>query len=154
MFNLLVWFTGSLQLKKYKRRELDLWVLPVDCRVNGRYCGKCCYNTEMPLTRSDIDRIKRLGFKENYFTVYRNGIPHLKNVNGHCVFLDPETGMCRIYKYRPLGCRLYPLVYSLDSRRVIVDSECPKSRSIDEKLIRRYIPLLRRLVMEVYKLKI
>lgn len=125
--------------------------LKLPCRLpSGKFCAKCCYDTEMPLTRRDIERIKRLGYPEEYFVAKgRDGIPRLKNINGHCVFLDPETGKCRIYPWRPLGCRLYPLV-CMPGYGVIIDPECPLASMVDEDTIRRLKHHVKKLVREVY----
>ena len=133
------------------RAQPRLPALKLPCRLpSGRFCAKCCYSTEMPLTREDIERIKSLGYPEEYFVVRgSDGVPRLRNVDGHCVFLDPETGRCRIYPWRPLGCRLYPLV-CIPGRGVAVDPECPLSHLVDEKTVRRLERYVRELVRRVY----
>ncbi len=104
----------------------------------------------MPLTRSDIERIKSLGYSEDYFVVYdEDGIPRLRNVDGHCVFLDPETGACKIYPWRPMGCRLYPLV-CVPGVGVTVDPECPLANRIPRRVIKAFEKHVKRLVKEVY----
>jgi len=86
-------------------------------------CVKCCIETEMELTRSDIERIKKLGYKLKDFTV-KNGRDHyLKNHNGKCVFL--RDNRCVIYSYRPEGCRLYPLIFDEDSGKAALHEFCP-----------------------------
>jgi Fe-S-cluster containining protein len=90
------------------------------------YCGRCCISTEMILFRDDIERIKSLGFKLEDFTEFRDGFYRLKNVNGRCVFLS-SGNKCRIYSFRPIGCRVYPLIYSLDEGPIF-DSECPLTK--------------------------
>ena len=107
------------------------YVVKVSCVLpNGKFCAKCCYGTKMPLTREDVNRIKKLGFKLKDFTCWRNNVLTLKNVNGRCIFLDVETGKCKIYEHRPLGCRLYPLIYDTDNGEVLVDKYCPKSEEV------------------------
>lgn len=49
-------------------------------------CVKCCLNTEMLLSNSDIVRIRGLGFSEDFFIVKKNGNRQLKNLSGRCVF--------------------------------------------------------------------
>ncbi len=111
---------------------------PVNCKLNnGKFCGKCCLNTEMPLTKDDIKRIEKLGYPKEYFITYKNGIPRLRNINGHCIFLDIQTRKCKIYEHRPTGCRLYPLVYDAEKRGVIVDNLCPKAKEIPEKDVKK-----------------
>ncbi len=104
----------------------------------------------MPLTKEDIERIEKLGYSRSYFVqVDENGIPRLRNVNGHCVFLDPRTGRCKIYPYRPLGCRLYPLVY-VPGEGVIVDPLCPKARQVPKDIIDKYSRYVIKLIKTIY----
>ena len=122
--------------------------LPIDCKISdNEYCGKCCFKTEMLLTRLDISRIKSLGYREDYFVNRGGEIPKLKNVNGKCVFLDEETKACKIYPYRPLGCRLYPLIYNVKEDKVEVDSLCPKRNSISKSKVKKYERFVRELVV-------
>ncbi|MEM1553965.1 MAG: YkgJ family cysteine cluster protein [Thermoproteota archaeon] len=86
-------------------------------------CVKCCVETEMLLLEEDVERIMRTGFEYEYFVVNRDGWLYLKNVKGMCVFNDGEK--CLIYENRPLGCRLYPLVYDEDQGIITLDEYCP-----------------------------
>jgi len=130
-------------------------------------CDMCCgTGPNVSLTGYDVVRMAKLlrmdwkSFLKAYVNVIVADIfvfMSIKGEHGKCPFLHYKPSgetLCIVYPARPLRCRLYPLVYSVDSKRVIVDPECPRSKSIDEKLIKRYIPLLRRLVEEVYKLKV
>lgn len=85
-------------------------------------CIKCCLNTEMPLSNSDIARIKGLGFKD-FFITKRNGTRQLKNFMGRCVFHNGQR--CTIYSDRPEGCRLYPAIFDADKEKIILDEHCP-----------------------------
>ena len=120
----------------------------VDCRVNGRFCAQCCYGTEMVLTLEDIERITAAGYRLEEFAEYRGGFVRLRNVDGHCVFLDPATGRCRIYPVRPLGCRLYPLVYDPVRDEVLVDDLCPRADEVRRAVgdPNRYRYVMRRLL--------
>lgn len=86
-------------------------------------CGICCVGTEMELLAEDIRRIVEAGYKLEDFAVERDGVYRLKNVDGHCVFYEPTSRSCKIYPIRPVGCRLYPLIF--DGRGVDVDKTCP-----------------------------
>ena len=86
-------------------------------------CVKCCLNTEMPLSRSDIVRIRSLGFSENSFVVERNGNRQLRNSEGRCVFHNGQR--CTIYCDRPEGCRLYPVVFDQETEEAVTDRHCP-----------------------------
>ena len=86
-------------------------------------CVKCCLNTEMELSSSDIVRIRGLGFSEDFFIVKKNGNRQLKNLSGRCVFNNGQR--CTIYNYRPEGCRLYPAIFYEDTGETDLDSYCP-----------------------------
>ena len=91
------------------------------CRLAG--CEKCCYNTHMTLTPRDVERLEALGYKLEEFAVCEEGVCRLRNVDGHCYFLEPGRG-CRVYRARPLGCRLYPVV-CVEGEGLAVDAVCP-----------------------------
>ncbi|WP_048192428.1 YkgJ family cysteine cluster protein [Pyrolobus fumarii] len=91
------------------------------CRLYG--CEKCCYETRMPLTRSDMERLENLGYSRDYFAICDDAECRLRNIEGHCVFLEPGEG-CRIYPQRPLGCRIYPVI-CVEGEGLAVDAYCP-----------------------------
>ncbi len=106
----------------------------------------------MPLTSRDVERLKKLGYRVEYFAIKTSdGVWRLRNIDGHCVFLDAKTGACRVYPYRPEGCRLYPLVYDADNGSVAVDNECPLARCIPVDAAKRLEKSVIRLVEEIYK---
>jgi Fe-S-cluster containining protein len=104
----------------------------------------------MPLTPDDIERIRGLGYPTDYFVERgADGVPRLRNVNGHCVFLEPSTGRCRIYPWRPVGCRLYPLV-CVPGQGVTLDPECPRASRVPVTAVKRLAPYVAELVKRVY----
>jgi len=108
----------------------------------------------MMLLEEDVKRIMKLGYKFNDFAyIDEEGFIRLKNRDGHCVFLDVESCKCRIYEFRPIGCRLYPIVY-VEGVGVVIDSECPASNTItiEEVLVKAKILLqvISRLKREAY----
>jgi len=102
----------------------------------------------MPLSRRDIIRIEKLGYKLNEFAVNIDGKYILKNINGHCYFLDERDMKCKIYEYRPIGCRIYPVVY-VEGGYIGVDDECPSANTVTKREIYRKKACLIMLVMEV-----
>jgi len=76
----------------------------------------------MPLTRIDIKRISKLGYRSKDFIIRRKRERYLKNLNGKCFFLG-DNG-CRIYSSRPDGCRLYPLVYDENTGQAVIHDFC------------------------------
>jgi len=116
------------------------------CRKHG--CDACCRATEMPLTSSDIERLRGLGFEQRYFAEEKDGWLQLKNTaGGRCFFL--HDGLCSVYPYRPEGCALYPVVLDLDARRAVVDPECPHGdgrpvTKTQEGRVRRLVERLQR----------
>jgi len=110
-------------------------------------CVACCIETEMPLTEDDLKRIEKLGFKRSDFTIEAEGETRLKNKAKKCFFL--EDNRCKIYESRPEGCRIYPLVYDVDSHRFVYDPVCPHSTEFkgtreDKDRLKRLIRKLER----------
>ena len=93
----------------------------IPCMINS--CVKCCIETRMPLTSFDIERISKQGYRIKDFVVKRRRERQLKNVNGRCVFLG-DNG-CKIYSFRPEGCRLYPLVFNENNGKCFIHDFCP-----------------------------
>ncbi|MFW9969204.1 MAG: YkgJ family cysteine cluster protein [Candidatus Odinarchaeota archaeon] len=56
----------------------------------------------------------------------KNGNFQIKNFEKHCVFLDYSTKKCKIYRYRPQGCRFYPLIYDIQNNNCAFDKDCPR----------------------------
>lgn len=99
------------------------------------HCGICCEKTEMMLSEADIARLERLGYERPTFVRYDgHGFARLKNRQGFCVFYDVAKHRCRIYKHRPLGCQLYPVVYG---EQALVDDLCPMRNTASKAEIRR-----------------
>ncbi len=99
-------------------------------------CGKCCERTEMPLSIADVKRLKKAGYKlEEFAFMDKDGYIRLKNKGKWCYFYDPEKKVCKIYEYRPLGCRLYPIIYC-DGVGIIVDEICPMKDTFSEVELR------------------
>jgi Fe-S-cluster containining protein len=94
-------------------------------------CGKCCLETEMILSQQDIELIKNCHpvnlRKQDFVFKSNNDQFQLKNIKGHCVFLDYDSKNCSIYKYRPQGCRFYPLIFDMNEEKCRLDEDCPKN---------------------------
>ncbi|RLI05988.1 YkgJ family cysteine cluster protein [Candidatus Bathyarchaeota archaeon] len=118
----------------------------IPCRRHR--CNLCCVDTEMPLSRSDMSRIMKLGYNLKDFAVKTPEGWQLKNYSGRCVFLSEEG--CKIYPYRPEGCRLYPLIYDETSETVKFDDVCPYTDEFKttQEDIQRLINLLVQLEKE------
>jgi hypothetical protein len=65
-------------------------------------CVTCCRETEMPLSRVDIQRMIELGHRLKAFAANSGNERRLKNQNGQCIFLSADG--CTIYSHRPDGC--------------------------------------------------
>ncbi|MCW3997713.1 MAG: YkgJ family cysteine cluster protein [Candidatus Bathyarchaeota archaeon] len=95
-------------------------------------CGTCCQETEMLLSKKDIERLQKKGFSIKFFARnVKEGYITLRNLNGHCVFFDVKNIKCKVYRDRPIGCRLYPIIFD-EAKGVIVDKLCPAHRSWTE----------------------
>ena len=96
-------------------------------------CGVCCERTEMPLSKEDVERLEKLGFSREDFTVTGgDGLTRLRNVGDWCYFYDPEEKKCQVYEDRPLGCFIYPVIYSNDDG-VITDEICLMRHTISKR---------------------
>jgi Fe-S-cluster containining protein len=118
------------------------------------HCGICCEKTEMLLSNTDIERLEESGYYRQKFVQYdRHGIAKLKNRRGFCVFYDVEKCRCKIYKHRPLGCRIYPVIYS-EQEGIVVDDLCPMRNTVSKIELRgkgkKLIELLQRLDNEAH----
>jgi Fe-S-cluster containining protein len=115
-------------------------------------CGVCCEKTEMMLSNADVKRLEGMGYERQKFAGQdRHGFIRLRNRRGFCVFYDVERCRCRIYKHRPLGCRVYPVMYS-KQEGMIVDDLCPMISTVSKIELRRkgkkLMNLLRRIDAE------
>lgn len=96
-------------------------------------CGVCCRETEMLLSAKDIERLERKGYDRAFFMRFDSeGYATLRNHRGYCVFYDAGKRRCKVRAHRPLGCRIYPVIYDED-KGLTVDSICPSSGSVTEK---------------------
>jgi Fe-S-cluster containining protein len=94
------------------------------------HCGKCCEETEMLLSRADTKRLERAGYDTRKFARQdKDGYARLRNRHGFCVFYDVERRRCRVYRFRPLGCRVYPVIFS-EEEGVVVDDICPVRETV------------------------
>lgn len=123
--------------------------MPFQCNHDGT-CDDvrlCCIETEMTLTRADMERIDELGYdRAEYVTRTSDGFCQLRNINGACFFYDRETRLCVIYESRPEGCRYYPIVYDVRKRKCIADRDCPSRSTVTRDDIRDVCYKVRRLV--------
>ncbi|MFX0083965.1 MAG: YkgJ family cysteine cluster protein [Candidatus Hodarchaeota archaeon] len=94
-------------------------------------CGKCCLETEMILSQQDVELIRKKcpnNLKEQDFVFKNNNKKfQLKNMEGHCVFFDYSSKNCNIYKYRPQGCKFYPLIFDVNEGKCKLDEDCPRT---------------------------
>lgn len=113
------------------------------------HCGICCEKTEMMLSNADVERLERVGYDRQKFVRYdRHGFVRLKNCHGFCVFYDVKKSHCRIYKHRPLGCRIYPVIYS-EQEGIIVAGLCPMKNTVSEIELKRKGKKLKELLQKI-----
>jgi Fe-S-cluster containining protein len=103
----------------------------------------------MLLSRADIRRLERAGYDRKKFVRFnRQGFAQLRNSRGYCVFYQTAKHRCRVYRYRPLGCRIYPVIYS-EEDGVIVDDLCPLAGTVSKKEIMFKAEKLRSLLQKI-----
>jgi Fe-S-cluster containining protein len=87
----------------------------------------------MLLSSTDIERLERKGYGRDFFVRFDSeGYATLRNYRGCCVFYDAEKKRCKVRALRPLGCRIYPVIYD-EAKGIVVDSICPSQSSVTEK---------------------
>ena len=96
-------------------------------------CGLCCRTYRIPLTESDLVRLKQVVDPEACSTIafekhgQGGGLPtFMENGKGKgCCYLD-EDALCSVYGNRPLYCRTYPLIRdTYEGLEMSVDHTCP-----------------------------
>jgi len=102
----------------------------------------------MELSSDDIRRLEEAGYRRDQFSVLDNRVVRLVNVGGWCYFYSPVEGNCRVYKDRPLGCRLYPIVHSADDG-TIVDELCPNGHTVSKQELRTKGRILDKLLRKI-----
>ncbi|MCW4045197.1 MAG: YkgJ family cysteine cluster protein [Candidatus Bathyarchaeota archaeon] len=96
-------------------------------------CGVCCRETEMLLSNADIARLERKGYTKQFFVQYdKSGYATLRNHQGYCVFYNVEKRRCGVYADRPLGCRIYPVIYD-EEKGIVADTVCCSWETVTEK---------------------
>jgi len=111
-------------------------------------CGKCCKDTEMELSSDDIKRLEEMGYSLEEFAVIDNGVTRLRNVDGWCYFYRLADKKCRVYRKRPLGCYLYPVVHLINAG-AIVDELCPMGQTITEQELSTKGKILNKLLKKI-----
>lgn len=99
-------------------------------------CGICCKQTQMLLSKKDIKLLQKAGHNPKQFIhINKQGYAQLQNKQDYCIFYDAENRICKAYRQRPVGCRLYPIIYS-EEEGVIVDDICPTKESVTQAEIK------------------
>jgi Fe-S-cluster containining protein len=87
----------------------------------------------MMLSQEDIVLLEMTGYPSKKFQCHdRKGYVKLRNREGYCFFYDVEKRRCRAYALRPQGCRLYPVIYSVEDG-IILDELCPMGDTISSR---------------------
>jgi Fe-S-cluster containining protein len=91
----------------------------------------------MLLSNVDIELLEKAGHERGeYVRLDKKGYAKLRNRNGYCVFYDSVKHRCKAYRYRPLGCRIYPAIYS-EEDGVIVDDLCLEKSTVSADELKR-----------------
>jgi Fe-S-cluster containining protein len=103
----------------------------------------------MQLSETDIRLLEKTGCPRKQFVyVNKKGYAQLRNKKGYCIFYDTEKIACTAYGKRPMGCRLYPVVYSEDDG-VVTDDLCPEKLTVTETEIKRKTGTLKKLLHQI-----
>jgi hypothetical protein len=102
----------------------------------------------MELSSNDIKRLEETGYRLEEFAAIDDGVTRLRNVDGRCYFYSLAEKKCRVYRKRPLGCYLYPIVYLVDEGAT-VDELCPMAQTISEQELRTKGKILDKLLKKI-----
>jgi Fe-S-cluster containining protein len=87
----------------------------------------------MLLSQADIARLEKQGYSKDWFVRFDSeGYAFLRNRQGHCVFYEDKDRRCRVYAFRPAGCRVYPVIFD-EEKGIIVDYICNAQETISEE---------------------
>jgi len=93
------------------------FVLPANLSHKCKRCGVCCTKGDCNIHPEEIERIKKLGYDGFYKKNDKRETGYMMaTVNGKCMFLDydkDKKASCRIYKDRPIMCKIYPYMFEL-----------------------------------------
>ncbi len=109
----------------------------------------------MLLSNLDIKRLERKGHRRDSFVRFdAEGYAMLRNRQGCCVFYDAVEQRCNVYSFRPLGCRIYPVMHDED-RGIVIDEICRAQADMSEaekaKRGKRVLRLLKKIDEEAAK---
>jgi Fe-S-cluster containining protein len=83
--------------------------IPFGIKWECKRCGNCCIMTEADVFEKDIECIKRVTGRDDFYikdsdspTGYR-----MKHIDGKCIFLNKQR-RCEIYNIRPFICKIFP----------------------------------------------
>jgi Fe-S-cluster containining protein len=102
----------------------------------------------MELSSEDIERLEEAGYHRKEFAVTKGRVTRLRNVGGRCCFYSLTDKKCRVYGKRPLGCYLYPIVYSINEGAT-VDELCPMGQTVSERELRTKGKILDKLLKKL-----
>ena len=87
----------------------------------------------MLLSNADIERLEKRGYNKRFFARFdRDGYAKLRNSQGCCIFFDDKKRRCKVRADRPLGCRIYPVIYD-DEKGIVVDDICQAHGTVTER---------------------
>jgi Fe-S-cluster containining protein len=77
------------------------------CTYKGEYAHVYASKREVEVL-AELQGVSVRTFKRRYTFRDEYGWTQLRTNGDHCVFLDPDTRRCTVYKARPTQCRTFP----------------------------------------------
>jgi len=96
-------------------------------------CGICCKETMMELSSDDVGQLNLKGYHLREFAVIDKKGIRLRNVDGYCYFYSQAEKRCTVYKNRPLGCYIYPVMHVTNEGVAMIDELCPRAKTVSTK---------------------
>jgi len=100
-------------------------------KFNCQQCGNCCRLKIIDLSKEDVERLEKGGYKD--FTEMKAGEVTFKRVNGRCLF--NKNDKCTVYEHRAAICREFPFFWYygvVPYCRIM--SYCPAQDELKKKL--------------------
>ena len=87
----------------------------------------------MELSSDDVEQLNQKGYHLEDFAVIDKFGTRLRNVDGYCYFYSQAEKRCKVYKNRPLGCYIYPVMHVTNEGVSIIDELCPRAKTVSRK---------------------
>ena len=134
---------------------MSLWWEKSGLRFECAVCGRCCGGEPGTVTVTEAERAAisaelniSIDTFEDTYMVRKDGVMTLREEENYdCIFIERNSKRCRIYRVRPLQCRLFPFWPSVLKNKDAWDfyaALCPgmnKGKLYPPELLKKFLEL-------------